>query len=320
MVYDLFNAPTPVDRPGVLMRYIPASQSSAQLTPSLSNAADWGYHAMTEGGRLLLLRRKTSNDDIMIIEYDPATHEPVDTTVTTIENSNSSPIHYGAFTVFKDKFYFQTYPSSTASTPWPGNIVFYSQRLGASSRGAMKTSEYNHILNDGSSTESIFVGFFSPENYGLCSSGQFLNYFQELDIIEGTIGDFTVENIGGACESGLSTSDLDDLSHCYGIDEYGMYFSRTYGAGVALYRQDIPPGNVETLLSATVVDSDNIGALIDVSKGYVLLHILDYTDFSNNKVLLFDTKNTNDSSDDEIQVLDLPGNGIPMNIQILVID
>jgi hypothetical protein len=315
VVVDPYNAPTPVDPSYVLMRYLPESQESTALTAQLSEEADYGYHALTQGDRLFILKRMDSNNTIQALEYDPVSHSPLDTTATSFNNAGSK-IQFGALTVAADAFYFQEYSPSAvpATAPWAETYPLYRQLIGLSSKSNLGSSVgYNHLLSDGSDGNSPFAASISNDSMGICDLGSYSYYFFRIDVRSGIDPVF----LDGACESATYFSDLPRLVHSFAMDTEGLYIARSNGGAIETYRINRSNSNLQQIYS------DNFGnqrraLIIDASKGYVLLHSFDRDNLSDYEVVLLDTKNTSAIEDDTREVITLPGNGIPMNLQIIV--
>ena len=315
VVNDPFNVPTVVDPAPVLMRYLPESQIGATLTALLSEEADYGYHAKTEGDRLFILKRTTTNTYVQAVEYNPITHSPLNMTTTTINNT-STPIHYGALTAAGDDLYFHEFDSSggTLPAPWSDNYAIYVQAIGTSNSNAPGQSfGFNHLLSDGSSNFGPFAAYINPESDGLCPGDDYLYYFQRMEIN----GGISAVNLGGACDGASYFSDLTRLVHSFAIDSGGLYIARSDGDTIEVYRVDRSTTSIERIY----VDDFLIqrrALLIDVSNGHVLLHSYDRDNINDYEVLVLDTQNTSSTLDDTIETLDLPGTGIPMHLQLLV--
>jgi hypothetical protein len=316
VVNDPFNVPTAVDPAPVLMRYLPESQTGATLTAPLSASADYGYHAMTEGDRLFIIKRTIANNTIQAVEYDPTTHTPLSMTTTTFDNI-STPIHYGALTVAGDNFYFHEFDSSggTLPAPWTDNYAIYIQGVGSSSSYAPGDSVgFNHLLSDGSSNHGPFAAYINPNSEGLCPADNHLYYFQRLEIN----GGIDAVNLSGACQSDDYFSDLTQLVHSFAIDSGGLYIGRSAGEAIEVYRTDRSSTIVQSLYWNFFLDQRR-ALLIDVSNGYVLLHSYDRDNVEDYEVVLLNTQNTSSTADDTEEILDLPGTGIPMHLQLLEI-
>jgi hypothetical protein len=318
VVNDLYNVPTPADPQSVLMRYLPQSQAGATLSVRLSDEADYGYHALTEGDRLFILKKWADNANIQAVEYDPASHSPIGSEATMIKVKYAS-VPYSALTMVDENVFHHILAASTSpgTAPWSAESTLYLRAIGTSSIINLgKSAGYNHLLNDGFGGDSPYAAFITSNPEGLCPNGDYLYYFQKLEINSAMNG-VNMINLDGACDDAAYFSDLTSIVHSFAMDEDGLYIARSNGDTAEVYRIDRDDGLIQMLYRSDFYNQRR-ALVIDVSHGYVLMHSFDRNDFNDNEVILLNTKNTSVVEDDEMETITLPATGIPMNLQVMV--
>jgi hypothetical protein len=307
---DIYNVPTPIDKPRSVVRYLPFTGSWSPVLPALPANIPWGADFITAGNRLLMIEVDDGKEasEIWATEIDPIEHRPLDTGMRIL----GSHFDYGAMTLFGDKLYRgeDRFPGPPG-LPWPTWTDLWSGWLGTGTSGLRQLASgrlYSHLLTDG---PGLYYAVYIP---GVAVEGGV------IDSVQFRQADSELRGLGDPIAIPFVAGTPSLVVHDFAMDEEAFYIavSVPQTGFYSLYRVDRDEPDTLALVRQPEEPFPGDRLLIEAVQGFILMHLLN-SDPANSLVLLADTRGTNLAGDDIYYGLDLPGAGVPFNLQMLAV-
>lgn len=291
---DKYNAITPSSHASKVMRYVYNNASSEAVTDTVPSDTYTGKVILTEGDVLLSL--STFKDNVELNSFrvvDPVTNATL-STATSIDSSKLNQVALGGIAFFDNSLRFVSGCGATSCTLYNQPVDGSASEVGAYT--------WRHLMTDGI---GYYAGLYTPQ---FNSGSDIVDVYALLEH-DPVTADILV--LGGFS---FQPDDTATSMRDFALDSNAFYFSTVdFVSGQAAVWRWVRSESSASKIWGTTLTGTMPSVMIDADNGWLVINTISETPLVTKSYIY----NPNAS---EVTELNLPGEGVKLNLQIHVVD